>query len=354
MNDDGQFHAVTIVAKNYIAYARTLCNSFLSHHPNGVFSVLVIDDIEGYIDPAKENFKILSLSSLHIPDLRDFCFKYNIIELATAVKPYVLKYLLDTHQINKILYLDPDIMVMNSLDNLYRTLDTSDIILTPHLDKDYPDDGHWPADHHIMLSGIFNLGFIGIRRNENTDRFLQWWQHKLYDKCTTDFTTGYFVDQKFVEYAFVLFPNISVINDTGYNVAYWNLHSRAITYRDNQWMCNDGKLYFYHFSDFKPERPQSISGRQTRHRLADMPDLGKLFSSYGDLLKANGYYQSKNWPYTYNKFTTTKEFQYVIMRSFRGYATQINMKTLFSFKKYPTYFRTILKQVIAFIKNWLK
>jgi len=74
MNENSQLHAFTIVAKNYIAYARTLCNSFLAHHPNGVFSVMVIDDMEGYIDPAKENFKILSLNSLHIPNLKDFCF----------------------------------------------------------------------------------------------------------------------------------------------------------------------------------------------------------------------------------------------------------------------------------------
>jgi lipopolysaccharide biosynthesis glycosyltransferase len=315
---------------------------------------LIIDDIEGYIDPAKEKFRVLSLNDLNIPNLRDFCFKYTIVELATAVKPYAFKYLLDTTQINKILYLDPDIMVMNSLENLYRTLDTSDIILTPHLDKDYPDDDLWPADYHIMMSGIFNLGFIGVRRSENTDRFLQWWQHKLYDKCTTDFSTGYFVDQKFVEYAFVLFPNISVISDTGYNVAYWNLHSRAIKYRDNDWLCNDGKLFFYHFSDFKPERPDSIASRQSRHHFADMPDLRKLFSSYAGLLIENGYTQSKNWPYTYNKFTTRRELQHVLMRSFRGYATRINIKTFLSFSKYPNYLRTVSKQVISFVKNSLK
>jgi lipopolysaccharide biosynthesis glycosyltransferase len=136
MNENGQFHAFTIVAKNYIAHARALCNSFLAHHPSGIFSVLIIDDIEGYIEPAKEKFKIFSLSALDIPNLREFCFKYTVVELATAVKPYAFKYLLDTTQINKILYLDPDIMVMNSLENLYCRLDTSDIILTPHLDKD--------------------------------------------------------------------------------------------------------------------------------------------------------------------------------------------------------------------------
>jgi hypothetical protein len=205
-----------------------------------------------------------------------------------------------------------------------------------------------------MMSGIFNLGFIGVRRSENTDRFLQWWQHKLYDKCTTDFSTGYFVDQKFVEYAFVLFPNISVISDTGYNVAYWNLHSRAIKYRDNDWLCNDGKLFFYHFSDFKPERPDSIASRQSRHHFADMPDLRKLFSSYAGLLIENGYTQSKNWPYTYNKFTTRRELQHVLMRSFRGYATRINIKTFLSFSKYPNYLRTVSKQVISFVKNSLK
>ena len=46
----------TIIAKNYVAHARVLAESFLEHHPEGACYALVIDDVEGYIDAASEPF----------------------------------------------------------------------------------------------------------------------------------------------------------------------------------------------------------------------------------------------------------------------------------------------------------
>jgi len=349
--NDHSLHACTIIAKNYIAFARTLCDSFLAYHPNGVFHTLVVDDIDGYIDPTKERFEIISLASLNIPNLRDFCFKYNITELSTATKPYVLQYLFDAKHVDKVLYLDPDILVMDSLEDLYRRLDDHDMLLTPHLDTDYPDDGSKPDDAHIMRSGIFNLGFIALRKSDSVDRFLSWWQHKLYTKCLVDPSAGYFVDQKFVEYAYVLFNNFFIVNDTGYNVAYWNLHSRTVTYRDGHWMCNDGRLFFYHFSNYKPENSQSISGHQTRFAFSDLPDLLRLFSHYHDLLIKNGYHESQSWPYTYSAFKNFRELRQVLLRSYRGYAKEINIENLLSFNRYPEYCKVLRNRVATSIKE---
>ncbi len=289
----------TIIAKNYVSFARTLCTSFLEHHPDGKCYTLIIDKFDGYIDASQENFEIVRPEDVNVPRLEEFCHKYNITELSTAFKPYLLDYLFDSKKINNIIYLDPDILVTNSLKKLYEELEMSDIILTPHLDKDYPDDGLMPDDGYIMKSGIYNLGFIGLRRCENVKRFLVWWQRKLYDKCVIDHTAGYFVDQKFIDLATVLFPNITVIQETGYNVAYWNIHSRNIYKKDNTWMCNDGYLFFFHFSAYKPENPRILSVHQNRIILKDVYGLQELFSMYTKLLKSNDYDTTKEWPYSY-------------------------------------------------------
>ena len=39
--------ACTIVVPNYLAYARVLAASFLTHHPDSQFRVLLIDDEDG-------------------------------------------------------------------------------------------------------------------------------------------------------------------------------------------------------------------------------------------------------------------------------------------------------------------
>jgi len=302
MISNNKYSICTIIAKNYISFARTLCNSFLKLHPEGKCYVLIIDSIEGYLNPETENFEIIKLDNIGIQNLREFCFKYNIIELSTALKPYLLKYLLDFRSINKILYLDPDILVTNRLDSLYEELDKYDFIITPHLNKDYPDDGLLPNDATIMKHGIFNLGFIGVRKCENSSKFLLWWQHKLYDKCLINTANGYFVDQKFIDLAITLFNNYKIIYDVGYNVAFWNLHSRSISYIEDKWCCNDGILYFYHFSSYKPETPNLITSNQTRYTLEDSPELRSLYSEYYKILVENGYFESNQWPYTYNYF----------------------------------------------------
>ena len=329
----------TIIAKNYISFARTLCSSFLAHHPGGKCYVLIIDEYEGYIDAAKENFEIIRIEELGIPVLTEFCFKYNVTELATAAKPYLLKHLFDSEGMDRILYLDPDILVTHSLDNLYGALDKSDIIVTPHLDKDYPDDGMGPNDSHIMRSGIFNLGFIGVRKCENVNNFLVWWQRKLYDRCVVDPCAGYFVDQKFIDFAMVLFRNIMIIHDTGYNVAYWNIHSRNIHKEGDVWMCNDGLLYFYHFSNYKPEKPNVLSGHQNRFNLKDIPGLHELFLTYTQLLRSNGYDSAKQWPYGYGNYTSGKAIGEIDRIIFRKMVPSGTLENPFNLENYPIYLR---------------
>lgn len=343
MNVKNKYSICTIIAKNYISFARTLCSSFLQHHPEGNCYVLFVDNIEGYVDPEKEQFNIIKTDDLAISNLNEFRFKYNIIELSTALKPYLLNHLLDSKSIDKILYIDPDILITNRLDNLYESLDDHDYIITPHLDKDYPDDGLLPNDSTIMKHGIFNLGFIGVRKCANTSQFLYWWQHKLYDKCLMDTANGYYVDQKFIDLAITLFKNYKILSEVGYNVAFWNLHSRAISSTNNEWYCNQEKLYFYHFSNFRPEMPNMISSHQTRYKLEDNPCLSLLYSNYCNMLLKNGYLTSNNWPYSYNYFSNGEEINDLMRKVYRRSLLKRKVfKDPFNISEYSTSYRALV------------
>lgn len=299
--------ACTIIAKNYFAFARTLAQSFLSLHPGHKFYVLVVDDFEGHIDPADESFEIVRLSELSIPNLPGFCFKYNVKELCTAAKAHLLDYLLHEKSVGKLLYLDPDILVTGRLDALYERLDGSDIVLTPHLDTSYPDDDLLPDDGYILRAGQFNLGFIGVNASENAKSFLEWWKPRLYKKCVIDLQGGYFVDQKYIDFVPIFFENVFIERGLGYNVAYWNLHSRRVGRADGAWTCNGGPLYFFHFSGHAPgsaEISSHIPGSMARHRLSSRPDLRELFAEYDRLLVGNGHREASGWGYTFERFRT--------------------------------------------------
>ena len=295
----------TIIAKNYVAFARTLAQSFLSFHPDYKFYVLVVDDYAGYISSADECFEIVKLTDLDIPNLSGFCFKYDVKELCTAAKAQLLEYLIREKFVDRLIYLDPDILVRGSLEGIYDQLGTYDIVLTPHLDTDYPDDDLLPDDGYILRAGQFNLGFIGINASDNAKSFLQWWKPKLYNRCVVDLLNGYFVDQKFVDFVPIFFKNFLVERDPGYNVAYWNLHSRQLSKENGAWKCNDGPLYFFHFSGYTSESPaisSHIPVSLARHLLSNRRDLKNLFEEYKNLLLNNGHKQTSAWPYTFASF----------------------------------------------------
>jgi len=353
---DNPRNICTIVAKNYTSFARSLCDSFLSVQPAGRCHVLFIDQTERYIDPSKENFTVYHLDEIGIPDVKEIRFKYNVTELATAVKPFFLRFLLSKPEIREIIYLDPDILVLDTLGKLFNLLDTKDIVLTPHLDMDYPEDGRFPDDSHIMKSGVFNLGFIGVRRSKNVERFLGWWTGKMLNKCVIDHGKGYFVDQRFIDLAITLFENIHVETDTGYNVAYWNLHSRRVDWREGRWICNGKPLYFFHFSNYKPEAPSMLSAFQNRMRLADHPALERLFTLYTQHLLQHGYGESRAWPYTHGKYADGGTISDADRRVYRSLDKRLVPGDPFDRRQYPLQLKFAMRLATLFgkVRHWAR
>src|SRR5260221_2784810 len=124
---------VTIASKNYLAHGRTLTQSYLRLHPDGQVFVCLVDQIEGLFEPAQEPFTTILANTLSIPHWEHFSFKYTILELNTAVKPFLLRYLIEKFDLDKLVYFDPDIVLYSSLDYLELLLDTYGLVLTPHI-----------------------------------------------------------------------------------------------------------------------------------------------------------------------------------------------------------------------------
>jgi hypothetical protein len=292
----------TIVSKNYLAFARTLMQSVRAHHPEMARFVILVDRVDGVFEPEAEDFTIVTSDLLPIPRSRWFHFKYNVLELNTAVKPFAIEHLSSTWPINKLFYLDPDIRLYSPLSALEKTLDTSNIILTPHLLAPIADDGEVPGDFEIARAGAYNLGFIGLKINAATNEFVKWWERKLYDGCYIDFHRGLFTDQKWIDLVPGAFPGVHIERSPRYNVAYWNIAERRIEARENGPLVNGEPLGFFHFSGFDPLNPQRFSKYQTRFTLAELGDTGKLAEAYAREVISNGFEDSRKWPYAYGFF----------------------------------------------------
>ncbi len=297
-----EFAACTIIAKNYLPMARVLTESWHRFHPGCPMFVLLLDSPQGFFRPEEETFQSVPLSELPIPNLPGFLFKYTVLEASTAAKPYLLAYLFRTYQISKLLYLDPDILILNALDGLRSALDEANVLLTPHLLSPLPADGRTQNDHDILQAGTYNLGFVGLRNSLETRRLLRWWCGKLYHHCLSAVEQNLFVDQRWMDLVPAIFDGVRILRDPGYNVAYWNLHERSVSLLERM-TVNGGPLYFFHFSGFDPQKLWIVSKFQDRYDQNGTGAARKLYGRYRDLLLENGWSETQNWKYGNDFFT---------------------------------------------------
>src|SRR5260370_2142533 len=200
----------TIVAKNYLAQARVLMDSVRLWNPDLLRIVILVDRIDGYFDPGKEPFDLILSEDLAIPRSRWFHFKYPVLELSTAVKPYALDLLFRRYELDKLIYLDPYIKAYATRHPLLDALDSYSTALTPHLLHPL-DDGFHPGELDILRCGAYNLGFIGLSAGAETHHFLDWWCKKLYDLCLVDLPRGIFVDRGWMDLSPCLVSQVGIV-----------------------------------------------------------------------------------------------------------------------------------------------
>ncbi|HEY2093049.1 MAG TPA: glycosyltransferase [Thermoanaerobaculia bacterium] len=289
----------TIVARNYFAYARVLAESLALHDPGTKLHVVVLDDPERELVP-DASIKIIHPEELPFDppsDFRTMAAIYDVTELATAVKPWAFEHLF-ARGASVVLYLDPDIEVFDSLGPLEPLTREHGMVLTPHVTAPLPRDGKRPDERDLLLAGIYNLGFLALS-GEKATTFLPWWRERLRRDCINDPANGVFVDQRWLDFAPALFDAF-ILQDRGYNVAYWNLPNRALTQRGDRLYSDGRRLRFFHFSGFSPLTPHLLSKHQhdgRRVRLTDIPLLAELCEQYAAALTTAGFATYSSMPY---------------------------------------------------------
>jgi len=291
--------ACTIVSSNYLPYARTLCDSFLSFHPEHKFYVLLVDRVPPDFDASTERFELVLVEDLGIVNFEAIAFKYSILELNTNVKPTFLKRIL-AEGADQVIYFDPDILIFGTLDPIYGALSTSGIVLTPHCTS--PNEQG--AELLLLRDGVFNLGFIALSKAEETALFLDWWERRCLTLGYNERWAGLFVDQKWINLVPCYFESVRVLKHPGCNVAYWNLHERRLAKKGTVWVVNETTpLIFFHFSGMSVDGEARISKHTDQFDLESRPDLAEIFANYRERLVTFGIKHVGRFSYAYGKFS---------------------------------------------------
>ena len=290
-------HFCTIIAKNYVAQARVLAESFLRHNPDGKFSVLFVDDPEPHVDPGGEPYEVITPDALDFANYERMAAIYDVVELSTAVKPWFLKHLIARGEASTITYLDPDIEVFDDLGEIVRLAEQHGLVLIPHLTAPLPRDGRKPGESEILTAGTYNLGFISVAADDRVGPLLDWWAERLENDCLNDPARGLFVDQRWIDLVPGWVPGMHVLRDPGYNVAYWNLPTRTVDKDGDRYLVDGRPLRFFHYSGFDPAHPDALSRHQNRIDLQAEPALAELCANYARSALDHGYEEARHWRY---------------------------------------------------------
>jgi glycosyltransferase involved in cell wall biosynthesis len=308
----------TICSNNYVAMARILLDSARRHHPEASIYLCLADkqfpDLDFY---PGEGVEIVLAQDLGIPDFKAFSFRYDIMEFNTAIKPFMIRHLLQKGHAN-VVYFDPDIEIFAPVDHVFSLLESgASFVLTPHLTQPAERDA-FPDDIGIMRAGIYNLGFIAVGAGDEAEGVLRWWSRRLLYQCVNEPDSGIFVDQKFIDLVPGFAENARVLRHTAYNVAYWNLFQRELTGGDGHWKIDGQPLRFFHFSGMSPFDTSRLSKYSQAFRGAEISDsLKSLLSHYANQALANGYGRVPDAAYAYGRFASGTYIPVQVRKMFR-------------------------------------
>lgn len=242
----------TAAAFNYFPKARLLARSVREHLPDAHLCMALSDVRPDGFDIKKYGFdSVVAADDLgaDIPNLESWIFRHDVMELSTAIKPFVLNRLLALPDCAAVLFLDPDCYMFGNPNGLLKHFEDHSILITPHQTKAEIDDRMMFREVNHLRFGIYNLGFLGVKNDDEGRRFASWWQKRLSKYCLIDLQSGLFTDQRWVDHVPVFFNRVKILRDSAYNVACWNFRDRLIHGDPSQSVMVDGlPICFFHFA----------------------------------------------------------------------------------------------------------
>jgi hypothetical protein len=276
-----KFTVFTVCNLAYLPKALVLAESLLKS--DNVRLKIYIIDRKVDNDLSVIDADIIWIEDCGISNLYQLAFKYDITEFSTSIKPFLTLRLLT--QFEKVVFLDADICLYDSIEPILCDLDLHSIVLTPHYVTPQSDDAP-DSDIAMMRFGSFNLGFYAVKNSEQGVYFLRWWSDRCLRFSFFESQFGLSTDQKWVTIAPCFFRDLHISFNLGYNVAYWNVHERALSVNNEGRYVVNGKypLIFFHFSSFDESNPEYLSKRPFFEKQNKRSDLLGITTAYRLLL----------------------------------------------------------------------
>jgi hypothetical protein len=233
---------------HYLARGLALYQSLKRHCADFKLWMLCMDD-ESYVTLKKlelSKVSLLTLSDLERdhPQLRQAKETRSLVEYYFTCTPSLPLFILNRHpDVDLITYLDSDLFFFSSVEPLFDEIGNKSIAIIGHRFSEAFRKHEW--------NGIYNVGWITFRRDDNGLSCLQWWRDRCLEWCYDRIEGNRFADQKYLDDWPTRFQNVVVLQHKGANLAPWNVGNYRLSFRDGTILVDDQPLVFFHFHAFK-------------------------------------------------------------------------------------------------------
>jgi hypothetical protein len=190
--------------------------------------------------------QLISLSDFEKDDPLLLNAKQNrsLIEYYFTCTPSLPLYVVDHDpEVDIITYLDADLYFFSSIKPVYQELGNQSVLIIGHR---FPQ-----ALKDLEIFGIYNVGMLSFRRDNNGLACLHWWRDRCIEWCFDRFENGRFADQKYLDDWPDRFAGVVIIQHGGVGLAPWNLANYVYSEKNNEFLVDGQSIVMYHFHGVK-------------------------------------------------------------------------------------------------------
>jgi hypothetical protein len=261
----------TLFYSNYLTRALALYRSLEEHFRTDFTLVMLCMDeaalriVEQLRLPHVEAMTVAELER-HYPELSAVKPERSIAEYSWTCTPFLLRHLLDrTGAGNSVVYLDADLMFFSDPQPIFDEWAGQDIVIHAH--RYAPNQRH-----HENNSGIFNVGWVGVRNTPQGRQCMERWASQCIDECVNDTPNGLCGDQKYLDEWPALYDRLVVMRHKGAGLGPWNIEQYEMTAAGSVPQVDGMPVIFYHYSVLR------ILHSNLFGHLAIIPALGYHFT----------------------------------------------------------------------------
>jgi len=178
-----------------------------------------------------------------------------------------------------ITYVDADLYFFSSAQPLFDEIGQHSIAIFAHR---FP-----PQLAGRSIFGIYNVGWLSFRRDEQGLACLRRWHQQCLDWCYDRLEDGRYADQKYLDDWPSRYDNLVVFSHKGGNLASWNLLNYALRFEGGRIVVDSDPLIFFHFHGFKQLTKRLFDSGISEGEVVLSPELRRfLIAPYVEALQA--------------------------------------------------------------------